>query len=183
MELLSFYAIFVGGFLAILVFRRIASFAPQFVDQLGTFFSKHFVYPYFVNRHRLCGPWSRATVILCGSYAVIQIFFISFQVHDIEMAGRRAGTLSVIHMALLIPMNHLGFFANITGVSLVVCRRIHKVAGLMTAVLLCFHIILLMSNQEKPWSLSHDRNLFALLVLIPRYAVYSARFKMADVTE
>lgn len=165
MELLSFCAISLYGFLAILILVRITSFVTDSVDYFGAFVLKNFVYPYIVDRHRLCGPWSRANVILCGLYAIINVFFVTFQARSVEMAGRRAGSLSVINMALLIPTTHSSFFASIIGVSLIVCRRIHRVVGWMTAILLCFHVILIMSSKENQFDLGNKENLFPLLVL------------------
>lgn len=167
MELLSFCGISIGGFLAILLLVRVASFLTESADVASVFISKHFIYPYIVNRHRVFGPWSRANVLLCVLYAALNVFFISFRAQDTEIAGRRAGTLSVINMALLIPTTHLSFLADIMGVSLMACRRMHRVIGWMTAILIGFHITLLTSNHQRDWSLSNGKNLFALIVLSP----------------
>ncbi|KAJ5215341.1 uncharacterized protein N7498_001748 [Penicillium cinerascens] len=66
-------------------------------------------------------------------------------------------------MALLIPTTHLSFLADIVGVSLMACRRMHRVVGWMTAILLGFHITLLMSNHQRDWSLRKEKNFFALI--------------------
>lgn len=168
MELLSFCAISVGGFLAILLLVRIASFLTQSADVASLFVSKHFIYPYLVNRHRICGPQSRANVSVCVLYAVLNFFFISFQAIDTETASRRAGTLAVINMALLIPTIYLSFFAYILGISLMACRRIHRVIGQITAILLGFYIVLIISKYYQKQDLSNERNLFALII-IPLY--------------
>ena len=73
----------------------------------------------------------------------------------------------MINMALLIPTTHLSFLADVMGVSLMACRRMHRVIGWMTAILIVFHITLLTSNHQRDWSLSNGKNLFALIVLSP----------------
>jgi hypothetical protein len=164
MELLSFCAISIGGFLSILVLVRLASFLTESADVVSLFISKHLIYPYLVDRHRICGPWSRANLLLCFAYAALHVFFISFRTTNAEIAGYRAGTLAVINLALLIPTTHLSFLADIIGVSLVACRRMHRVVGWMSGMLLAFHITLAMTIGQREWNLNNQSNLFALFV-------------------
>ncbi|KAJ5369940.1 rerric reductase like transmembrane component [Penicillium cataractarum] len=163
MDLLLYYAILVGGFFTTLILIRIASHLKDPANSLSVFVSKHLIYPNLVGRHQLCGPWSRAQVLLCLLYIVINFFFLTFRVSTVMIAGRRAGTLSVINMGLLFPTTHLSFFADMLGISQIACRQIHRFVGWLALVLLSFHITVAMAKQGQTWSLRDEENLFAVV--------------------
>lgn len=164
MDLSLYYAILVGGFYATLILIRIASHLKDPASYLSVFISKHLIYPNLVARHQLCGPWSRAHVLLCLWYIIINIFFLSFRVSTVIIAGRRAGTLSVINMGLLFPTTHLSLFADILGISQTTCRQIHRFVGWLALILLSFHITVIMIVQGQTWNLRNERNIFAVIV-------------------
>ncbi|PKX96275.1 NADPH oxidase family protein [Aspergillus novofumigatus IBT 16806] len=74
--------------------------------------------------------------------------------------SRRAGTLSLLNMALLYPFMQLGLFADVLGLLFNTCCRVHGAAAWMTSALLTLHIVVAMLDQQK-FSLHKQNNLFA----------------------
>ncbi|KAB8202950.1 hypothetical protein BDV34DRAFT_227847 [Aspergillus parasiticus] len=78
-------------------------------------------------------------------------------------AGFRAGRLSIINTILLFAGPHLSFVADMLGVSIRTCRRLHVLAGLVAILLAVFHAIVGAATKGT-FSLQTPRNLWALIV-------------------
>jgi hypothetical protein len=163
MEFMTLYAIAAGGIFLLLVLVRIAPSFKPLAEALSRWVAKHLAYPYLLGRHRLIGPWTRLAVLLSLAYGVINIFFVTFRASSTSEIGRRAGTLSLLNMALLYPFMQLGLFADVLGLSFDTCRRVHGAAAWMTSALLALHIVVAMLDQQK-FSLHEQNNLFAVIV-------------------
>ncbi|KAH7363947.1 hypothetical protein BKA65DRAFT_571993 [Rhexocercosporidium sp. MPI-PUGE-AT-0058] len=144
MEISQVYAITLGGILfTLLLIGRLPMvpystfFTPPLVQQA----LRYLKYPYIVHRHRFLGPWTCADVFLQVVYIAGNSFCLGFRVSDISKAGGRAGTLSLINMIPLFLGPHLGFLADLLGISLSTFRLMHRSAGAMSCSLVLFHII------------------------------------------
>jgi hypothetical protein len=96
-------------------------------------------------------------------YITANIFCTSFHTSSISEAGLRAGTLSLINIVPLFAGPHLGFLADLLGVSINIYRRIHRSAGLMSFLLTLFHVIVGLTSIT-PFVIMAGQNLFALIV-------------------
>ena len=144
MEITLGYAIALGGVLLIPLIINLLPclpylrpFTPTFLQQVF----KYLTYPYLVRRHRYLGPWTRADIIIQLVYIAGNSFCLGFRVSDIAKAGVRAGNLSLINMIPLFLGPHLGFLADILGVSLSAFRLMHRSAGLMSSGLVLLHVL------------------------------------------
>jgi ferric-chelate reductase len=59
MDTADIYAIAAGGILVFLILARVLLYLSRLTTVVSVFVSKHFTYPYLINRHRLFGPWTR----------------------------------------------------------------------------------------------------------------------------
>lgn len=164
MDTVAIYAIAVGGFFITLFLIRTLSRLSPLRSTMSVAISRHLTYPYFLERHHFLGPWTRASVLLHFSYVAIVAFCLCFRVSNVAGAGRRAGMLAITNMAFPFAGAHLSFIADILGIFLRTCRRIHRTAGWMAGSLLAFHIVVMMLVERTDFPLSHSTNLLALIV-------------------
>jgi predicted ferric reductase len=109
------------------------------------------------------GPWTFADLLLQAIYIASNSFCIRFRCSDIAEAGVRAGNLSLINMIPLFLGPHLGFLADILGISLSTFRLMHRSAGMMSCSLVLFHVLaMLVSHTAFP--LRGTANLSAVVV-------------------
>lgn len=94
MDVTSMYGIAAGGILLVLVFVRLLSLLLSFTSVVSVLIAKHLTYPYFLGRHRLVGPWTRASVIGHLLYAAANLLALCFQPSSVTSVGHRAGKLS-----------------------------------------------------------------------------------------
>lgn len=166
MEFVAIYAIAAGGILGALFVVRVAPSLMSLSSTISVMNSKHLSYPYILDRHQLFGPWTRANVLLYLVYLAVNVFFVAYQTQSAVGFGHRAGTLSLINMGFLVLATHLSFLADILGVSLQTCQRIHRAVGYTTSGLLTLHIIAILAIRYQKFPLHDQRNLFALIVCV-----------------
>ncbi|QSS65039.1 hypothetical protein I7I51_05880 [Histoplasma capsulatum] len=169
MDTVTIYSIVAGGILVTLTLIRVICSLKSRLNTISMLISKHLAYPYLIKRHRLFGPWTRANVLLYIVYGVVTIFFIAFRVPSASEAARRAGALSLVNMGVTFIATHLSFLADGLGISLKICRRIHRAAGWTAGVLLTLHIILHTPVQRAELSFRNHSNLFGFIFLIFLY--------------
>lgn len=119
------HAIAAGDVFALLLIMKSISAVQHGFFALAILAAQHLTYPFLVRRRRLLGPWSPADVLLQVIYLTINTFCLIFRVSSVKEAGARAGALAMINMAPLFFGSHLGFLADILGISLSNFRRIH----------------------------------------------------------
>lgn len=141
MDILAIYAITAGGIFASLFLLRVLTSMAEWADPVTVFISQHFTYPFLINRHQFLGPWTRASVLSHTSYAAVNAFLVFFRVTSLASAGRRAGTLSLINLIFVLSAVHLSHLADLFGVSLRNCRRMHRAVGWIVAILATFHVV------------------------------------------
>ena len=159
----SIYAIAAGGVVVVLIIIKSLVSVEQVLRALALLVAKHFTYPYFVRRHHLLGPWSRADVFLQMIYFTINMFCMTFGVTSVKEAGARAGTLAMVNMSPSFFGFHLSFLADLLGISLSNYRRIHRMTGWMSFVLCLIHALSVVHGDS---SYLHDmrKNLYAVMV-------------------
>lgn len=163
MEFITLYIIAAGGIFLLLALMQVAPSVKALAETLSRWISKHLTYPYLLGRHSIMGPWTRVAVLFALAYGVLNIFFVTFRASSISEIGRRAGSMSLLNMALLFPFLQLCLLAHIIGVSFHTCRRVHGAVAWMTTALLALHITIAVFKQQK--FLLHDQdNLFAVIV-------------------
>jgi hypothetical protein len=162
-DLTEGYAIAAGGILFMLVLVELLPHFRRFGGVVYLWISKHFIYPYALNRHRGIGPWSRATVLIQLAYFTVNIFCLGFRISSVSKAGLRAGNLSLINLIPVFAGPHQGFLADRIGVSLSQLRRIHQSTGLMSFSLALFHVLVAVADKAS-FPLSRSQNLFTIIV-------------------
>ncbi|KAJ5461026.1 uncharacterized protein N7458_002578 [Penicillium daleae] len=140
MDALVIYAMIAGGILLSLVFIRLLRSLAQWKTPVLVFIYRHIIYPYVISRHTFWGPWSRVGVFAHLIYVTVNAVLILFRGNSLEEIGRRAGSLSLINMILLLGAGHLSYAADLLGVSLTAYRKIHRAFGWMTMVLVVLHV-------------------------------------------
>lgn len=157
------YAIVVGSSFGLLLLINGFPLFARFVRYISPLVSKHLVYHYILDRHRLLGPWSRAGVMIQLIYFAGNACCLRFWDTTTSQAGLQAGTLAVINMIPLFAIPHLVTLADLLGVAPVTIRQIHRSAGVMAAVLAIFHVLIMVASQSS-FPLSQPQNLFAVIV-------------------
>lgn len=164
MDILTIYAIAVGGiFTSLVIFRALKVFAP-WSNTINVFISRHLAYPYVLGRHSLLGPWTRAGVSLHLIYLAINLLLLFFNHISMAAAGRRAGTLSLLNMIFLLASWHLSNLADIFGISLRIYRRMHRAAGWMVVALALFHVFAMLQGKSHEDQGMNTGRLSAIIV-------------------
>ena len=165
MDISQVYAIAIGGNFCLLLILNSLPYIVRLVRYLSPLISKHLIYRYLLHRHRVIGPWSRASVIVQLIYITGNVFCFSFRASTISEAGRRAGTLSLINLIPVFAGPHLSFLADLLGLALSTFQQIHRSAGLMSVFLALFHVLIIVAFRPS-FALSLPQNLFAVVVSV-----------------
>jgi hypothetical protein len=135
---------------------------------------QHLVFPQLLRRHRHLGPWSPADVLVHVCYVAVNAFCLGFKVASLGEAGARAAQLSLVNMAPAFAGPHLGFLADILGVSQCTFRRMHRSAGAASVLLLAVHVATIAASQT-PFQLHVAQNMWALVVCCRLLALESCK--------
>lgn len=163
MDITQAYAIAVAGIASSFLLVALSGSIVQYGTLLGHAVSKHLVYPFVVDRHALIGPWNVAGITLHLCFLAANIFCLTFRVPSISDAGRRAGMLALINLSPLLLGFHLGFVADLLGLSLQAFRRIHRSVAFMVFCLATFHVITAAATEARPFS-KRSSQVFTILV-------------------
>lgn len=148
-----------GGVFGIYFLIAILPYLMPFMEKISLLAFKHLIYRHFLRRHRFLGPWTPADILIQLVYIAINSYCLGFWESPISRAGLRAGNLSLINMMPLFLGPHLSFPASLFGVSLDTYRLVHRSAGLMSVILLLFHVLTAVAvGTAFPLSESANRN-------------------------
>jgi hypothetical protein len=136
MDLPAKYSLTAGGIFSLLLLAQLIPRTAMPFKGISLSIPEHVIYPYALERHRSVGS-SRSTF---GLYR--GVFCLGYQAASVSKAGLRTGTLSLISMVPLFAGPHLGFLADILGLSLNSLLRIHRSAGWMSFFLALFHVFI-----------------------------------------
>ena len=170
MNIPQIYATAAGGFF--LVFILINFLSRTVRERIALFTSKYLTYPYFLQRHRFLGPWTRSAILVQLIYIALHAFYLGFRASTLSKAGLRAGNLSLANMIPLFAGPHLSFLADILGFCLGTYRHVHRSAGVMSFALLLFHA-LVVAVQRTSLSLRVSTHLYGTIVCPHRCSRYS----------
>lgn len=180
METTLVYAIGFGALFSLLLLRLLLYYFAQLAcplllelerlppinamaELVSTLVSEHLTYPTTLRRGKFFDRWSRRDTLLLLAYFAANVSCILVPLPDIDQVYRRSGTLSIINGLFVFAGPHLSFLADLLGVSLHFCRRLHASAGIMTFLLAIFHSAIAAASRSN-MSLENPRNLYALIV-------------------
>lgn len=166
-HIIIFYSLALFGVaLALLCYR----FRPK-LRALGAFFRKpllrHLSYQPVVHSQRFKVQWSRADVLAEVAYVGVNVFLVCFRIPSFAAAGRRAANICIVNLIFLCAVPHLDALTNTLGLRLRTVRRLHGSVGIMTGLLLIFHIVVFAFSQV-PFPLADAENKWAIVVSLVR---------------
>ncbi|KAG9231519.1 cell surface metalloreductase [Amylocarpus encephaloides] len=175
MEITLAFGIAVGGVFLSLTLFMLRHHIRQVMEAFLLWTNKHFVYPQRLRRHRYLGPWSRADVLLQSVYFAVIVFCLRYKVSSISKAGLRATNLSLINLVPLLSCPSFNVLADLLGISLSMFRRLHRLAGVMSFVLLVFHVVTAVASRdsfplhilENLWGVIGGSSLCLLMLSLP----------------
>ena len=98
------------------------------------------------------------------AYISMNTFLVFFKFSSLDVAAKRAGTLSLINIVFLAASLSLSSVADLLGISLNLCRRLHRVGGWMVLALISFHIAIMFSIHGTAEIGTNAKYLFATIV-------------------
>lgn len=174
-EITLLYSVVCGALLCLLALRLPAySFTQAYcplalkfmllpVDTMGRVVADYFVYPTVVRGGKCLDRWSRSDVLLLLAYVGANASCIVVPSLSMDQAILRSGTLSVVNFIFCFAGPYLGFLADLLGLSLRSCRRLHALAGTLAAALAFFHAAAAGAAKRRlDWHAPED--VFALVV-------------------
>lgn len=164
MDILTIYAVAAGSILISFAIARTLIYLGPWGNAVNVFIAEHLTYPYILGRHSFLGPWTRAGILMHLSYATINLLVVFFKSSSQVMAGNRAGTLSLINAVFLVASLYLSNVADLLGISVKNCRRIHRAVGWMVLTLVSFHVAVMLMDQRSEKIEESTRGLFAIIV-------------------
>lgn len=164
MNALNIYAIVAGGILASFCVARAASSLMRWTKMLDVLIHQHLAFPFLLRRHRFFGPWSRGSVLLHLSYITVNVFLVFFRHDSLTASCHRAGALALINLIFLLSAVHLSFLADVLGITLQSCKRVHRAVGWMTLALQAFHITVVILVLKVDFPIREPGNFAAVLV-------------------
>lgn len=170
----AIYAISAGGILAGLFLNRALSILINWTNLFSVLVSRHLTLPFIVHRHRLWGPWSRASVLLHALYITVNVFLVLLKMDSLTGVSGRAGELALVNLIFPLSATHLSYLADILGITWRTCCRIHRATGWMAVVLLSFHVITAVQTHQFSFSLSESQNLFTMIVCLLTAIIYAS---------
>jgi hypothetical protein len=120
--------------------------------------------PIRLDRHKFLGPLDKSryphTYQLCDA----EYLSCLFQKPSFKSGWQPSRTLSLINVVFLVASLYLSNTADLLGISLGICRRIHRAVGWMVLALVSFHIAAMLINQRRENMAKSSQNLFAIIV-------------------
>lgn len=156
------YAIVGGGILAGLLLTR--AVYTSLTNLFSLWVPRHLTLPVVAHRHRFWGPWTRASVFLHLLFIAANVFLVFFRVTSLSSAGHRTGELALINLILPLSTNHLSHLADLLGITLRTCRKLHRTSGWMGFALLSFHVVAAAQAPGFSFSLKEVKNLWTMIV-------------------
>lgn len=166
MDVIEIYAITLGCILFLILFGRfLAYFIPWSI--IALFFSRHFAYPYVIQRRSFVGPWTRLGTFMNISYVSIIIFMLFFKSESSHTLSHRAGSLTLINLIFLVASFSLSRTADLLGITLKTTQRGHRAVGWVVLMLSIIHVSLTLTvGSEDPIEVPTDatKRLFGSIV-------------------
>lgn len=157
------YAISMSIIVISLAFVRALCYLAPLRRKIWVYSSKYLAHTYFLNRHRLLGPWTYGYVLLHILYWSLNVFCLFFRVSNSDI-GRQAADLALVNMGFLFSTPHLSFLADILGVKLSISQAMHGSTAWMFLLLSAFHAITEILVYRNGFSAKNVDNLLLIIV-------------------
>ena len=164
MEATQIYAITAGGIFVILAIINFLLSIMQKLHACNMIILKHLLYPFFIRRHRLIGPWTRVDALWRILYLTTNVLFSVFPLLSMTRTAKRAGHISLINMIPLFLGPHLSFLADILGLRLHTYMILHSASAAMTLTLGVVHVILGLLHEPAYRRLTERPQVAGLIV-------------------
>lgn len=132
-------------------------------NTIGRVASDYLIYPTVVRGGKCLDRWSRRDALLLLGYVGATISCVVFPDPSIDQAIRRSGTLSVVNFIFCFAGPYLGFLADLLGLSLRSCWRLHALVGGCAVALAVSHAAAASAAKER-LDLHAPKDVFALVV-------------------
>ena len=130
---------------------------------LRQLFLQHASYQPIFHSARLMNQWSRADILGLVIYFALNGFCTSFRSSSVDEAGHRAAKLGIVNLLFLYATPHLDALTNTLGMQWRTICRFHGAVGVLTALLLVFHIIVFALSRDA-FPVARTENLWAIVV-------------------
>jgi hypothetical protein len=141
MQAFQIYAAAAGGLFAlIVVLQLLRSLRGWVQEEFAPLLLKLLVYPFFLRRHRVLGPWTRLNALTQMLYWAATVFCALYKTSSMADINVRLGNLSLINAIPLYATIHLSALADALSMSLTAFRGLHGSVGLMTGALTAAHV-------------------------------------------
>lgn len=164
MEITIAYALALGGFFLALICLTFYSQITTFLTSTEVLVTQHLVYLSLLHRYRYIGLWSRADVLMPCIFAGRNFLCLFYKYKDIPSLSSRAARISLINMIPAFTSPHLSATADVWGVPLNTCYKIHKLAGYISSLFFLIHILIVLAGRI-PFSLRVGANAWAVVVI------------------
>ena len=174
-EITIWYSAALGSLFCLLIFRRLVYYVtwiylPHALDlvlhplnAISRVASAYLVYPTVVHGGKYLHRWSRMDVLLLLSYIGATVCCIILPSSGSNQTILRSGTLSVVNLIFCYVGPSPGFLADILGLSLRSCHRLHASLGGLAVVLAVFHAAVGGVSKGR-LNLDDSKDTFALVV-------------------
>lgn len=125
---------------------------------------KHLSYQPIVHSQRFRLQWSRASFLAEIAYVGLNVFWVYFRSPSVVAAGRRAANMCLGNLIFLCITPHLDALTNSLGLRWRTVNRIHGSVGIMTAMLLVFHIVASFAFSHDTFPMANAENRWAVIV-------------------
>ena len=136
------YAVAAGGIFSVLLTIRSVVYVVHLSRPRRIMVLRYVVYPFFLRRYHIFGPWTKAKAFLQLPYLILNIFFNTFELSHVQEAGNRGGTPSLINMIPLCLGIRLSVVGGLLRISLLTYRYIRRFAGMIAVILSLLHVII-----------------------------------------
>ncbi len=169
------YSMTFGALFGLLVLRRPAyrltkaccPLALEFVllpfNAIDRVVSDYLVYPTLLRRTKYSDRWSRRDVLVLMVYVGATASCILVPLPGIDQAVVRSGTLSLVNFIFSFAGPYLSTLADVLGLSLRSCRRLHSSVGAFAFALAVLHAVVAGAAKGR-LDLHATKDLFALVV-------------------
>ena len=148
MEPVKIYSLAAGGVFALAFVYCVSSSISRWIQNRTLFYIlKYLIYPIFIRRTRLSGPFSRWRAILTIAYWIGTAACNLIGVKTIAQVGKRAGSLATLHLVPLLFASRASFAADLLGVSLQTFLSFHTTIGLMALVQSVVHTAIFFAHH------------------------------------
>lgn len=157
---------YAGEFSAVILLLVVHNFRSQIREAARKRYLTYLSNQPVISSRRLGTHWTAADILGVLVLLGLSSFWVVFRCPSLVAAGRRAATLAVTNLVFLCASPHLDCLTNTLGIQWRTLRRAHGSVGVLTAVLVGFHVAVELSSQSH-FSIAETDTLWAVVVSLP----------------